>query len=203
MHPGALAERYELEHLRGKPLSDRAGYVSGGASWDPGGTSYGPYQLSLKAGNVDSYMKSSAYADQFKGLKPGSKDFNNQWKATAKAHPQEFIDDQYKFIEKEWFGNAMGNAKKNNIPVDNPVVQNAVFSISNQHGGYRKIFSRAGVKEGDSPQVALDKLYGARGDYIQGLKGKQIQKLKPALMRKRVTNELRDAQHMLKTGSWE
>lgn len=50
------------------------------------GHSYGAYQLSSK-GELGMFLRSSGYAEQFKGLTPESAEFNAKWKALAKSDP--------------------------------------------------------------------------------------------------------------------
>ena len=78
--------------------SGKVGTVSTGYG-DPGGISYGIYQISYNAGTLGKYLKWSKYADEFKGLTPNSEAFQKKWKDIAKKDPVAFEKDQHDFIQ--------------------------------------------------------------------------------------------------------
>src|SRR5437868_13354131 len=77
---GSLSEKYESGN-RGP------GTVSTGKG-DPGGVSYGTYQLSSRVGRADAFVK-KYYPEEFKGLKAGTPDFTARWQKLAKDAPQQ------------------------------------------------------------------------------------------------------------------
>src|SRR5215213_6924104 len=79
-HPlGKLSEKYESGG-RGP------GTVSSGKG-DPGGVSYGTYQLASKVGRADEFVQ-KYYSDEFKGLKGGTDEFTKKWKELADKDPK-------------------------------------------------------------------------------------------------------------------
>lgn len=111
-----------------------AGTISPGKG-DAGGASYGTYQLSSKAGTLDKFLQSSGYAEQFKGLKPGSPEFNAQWQKIARED-QTFGGKQHDFIKATHFDPAVSELKKAGIDVSSagPAVQEALWSTAVQFG---------------------------------------------------------------------
>src|SRR5947207_15260265 len=75
---GKLSEKYE-SGARGPAT------VSTGVG-DPGGVSYGTYQLSSKVGRADAFVK-KYYPTEFEGLKAGTDDFTKKWKSLAASDP--------------------------------------------------------------------------------------------------------------------
>ena len=76
---GKLSEKYESGG-RGP------GTVSTGVG-DPGGVSYGTYQLASRVGRADEFV-AKHYPDEFAGLKGGTAEFTAKWKALAAADPK-------------------------------------------------------------------------------------------------------------------
>ncbi len=76
---GKLSEKYESGG-RGP------GTVSSGKG-DPGGVSYGTYQLASKIGRADEFVK-KYYPDEFAGLKGGTEEFTKKWKELAYKDPK-------------------------------------------------------------------------------------------------------------------
>lgn len=129
--------------------------------------SYGSYQMYAKAGVVQRFIKEYGYSETFAGLKPGSSEFNAQWKATA-ASDSKFDSYQHSFIKKSHYTPVRDAADGYNIP-NNPAVNQALWSIGVQHGGYKKILKGANVASGDSPATAINKLYDSRTRYVRGI----------------------------------
>lgn len=156
---GSVVSKYE---------SGKAGVsaISGGAG-DPGGASYGQYQLSSKAGTLASYLKSSGYDKEFAGMSPGSPEFNSKWKMMAATDPN-FGQTQHDFIQKTHFDPAIKAAAQLGFNTDNRAIQEAVWSGSIQHGGIKKILEQTAQIPGFSnltPKEQLIAFYKMRGDY--------------------------------------
>jgi type VI secretion system secreted protein VgrG len=139
---GAVSEKYESGG-RG------AGTVSTGTK-DPGGVSYGTYQLASKTGTVQKFLahEGAAWAGQFKGMDPtvSKGDFEKNWKAAAAKNPQEFAKAQHAFIERTHFQpvvDAVNKATGVDLGKHAPAVQDAVWSSSVQHGSAAKIIAKA------------------------------------------------------------
>ncbi len=86
---GKLSEKYESGG-RGP------GTVSTGVG-DPGGVSYGTYQLASKVGRADEFV-TQYYPDEFKGLKGGTAEFTAKWKALAAADPKGLHAQEHEYI---------------------------------------------------------------------------------------------------------
>ena len=86
---GKLSEKYESGG-RGP------GTVSTGVG-DPGGVSYGTYQLASKVGRADAFV-AQHYPEEFKGLKGGTPEFTAKWKALAAADPKALHAKEHEYI---------------------------------------------------------------------------------------------------------
>lgn len=156
---GSVSQKYESGNLG-------VGAISSGKG-DPGGKSYGSYQLSSNKGTLSKYLQNSQYADQFAGLKPGSAEFDAKWKELSNSDPSGFKSDQHAFIKKTHYDPAEKLAREKGFDVNDPRIQEAIFSMSVQHGKYGKIFDKA--DSSGTAEEQLQSLYSARGNYVQGL----------------------------------
>lgn len=107
---------------------------------DNGGVSYGKHQLSSKEGTMTSYLRSEdgqKYYNDFRGLAPGSKEFDAKYKEVAGRDGDEFDKSQQKFVTKshydplaEWF------TKQYGIDLDkrSRALKEALYSVSVQYG---------------------------------------------------------------------
>lgn len=137
---GSLSEVYESGN-RGP------GTVSSGRG-DPGGVSYGVYQLSSRAGTLASFMRNEGqrWAGEFAGMSPGSQAYNDQWRAIAAREPGAFRDAQHAFIERTHYQPAVAAVQdRNGLNLDSRsnAVRDATWSVSVQHGGTATILNRA------------------------------------------------------------
>jgi LysM repeat protein len=137
---GGLSEVYESGN-RGP------GTVSGGAN-DPGGVSYGVYQLASRTGTLSSFMRNEGaqWAGQFNGLTPGSAAFSEQWRAVAAREPAAFREAQHAFIERTHYQPAVDAVEgRHSIDLNSRhnAVRDAVWSVSVQHAGAATILNRA------------------------------------------------------------
>lgn len=137
---------------------------------DPGGKSYGPFQLSLNAGTLGKYIQGSQYAYFFKGLTPGSNEFDKAWLDISKVYGREFMEEQREYIKKKFFVPAERYAKQQGFSTELRAIQEALFSIAVQHGGYKSIIKMARkIYEGTGPKGQIKALYTARNQYVQSL----------------------------------
>lgn len=156
---GTLSEQFESGG-RG------AGTVSSGAR-DPGGVSYGIYQLASRTGTVAVFMKAegAAWADDFGSASPGSFAFSRIWRMVAARDPQPFADAQHAFIERTHYRSAVAAVLKVtglDLGSRHRAVRDAVWSVSVQHGGAATILNAA-VAEVDAT------LLRSRADYDRAL----------------------------------
>jgi hypothetical protein len=138
-------------------------------------------------------LSSSEYGGEFSGMSPGSAEFNSKWKELAKSDPN-FGKAQHEFIKKTHYDPAIKKAAELGYNVNDPRIQEAVWSGSVQHGGINKILSRAAGTEGFSNMSAEDQVksfYETRSQYTDGLSG-----VSRAAGRGRYEREMRDVLNM-------
>jgi len=155
-----------------------SGKVAGGQP-DPGGVSYGSYQLSSISngkvgGTVVEFLNSpegSKFAPHFSGLTPGSAEFSKKWKELAAANPAGLHQAEKTFIYRSRYLPVAKIAASKGFDMTNPAIQDAVWSGSLQHGRFRKVLE--GASAGDpslkfrSADDQLKQLYWARGQYAE------------------------------------
>ncbi|HST37730.1 MAG TPA: M23 family metallopeptidase [Allosphingosinicella sp.] len=156
---GSISEVYE-SGKRGP------GTVSSGKG-DPGGVSYGVYQLSSNAKTLTAFMKAEGkkWAAEFGGAAEGGAAFSSTWEKIAKREPDDFRAAQHAFIERTHYQPAVAAVvKSNGLDLDSrhDAVREATWSVSVQHGGAATILGNA---------AGLADQKGARGDpgYDRGL----------------------------------
>tara|TARA_R110000822_G_scaffold275773_1_gene397885 strand:- start:19625 stop:20230 length:606 start_codon:yes stop_codon:yes gene_type:complete len=164
---GDLAEKYEVSN-RGP------GYISSGASWgDPGGDSYGSYQLETKKGTMQEYLQGDdRFINTLKKFKVNSLEFRAKWRQLAAEDEAGFEQSQFMYLSKKKRGavEALRYADQLGWSANNFALQSAVFSTVNQSGGWRKgIFDKAGIKATDDIKTQINKLYDARAAYFRSL----------------------------------
>src|SRR5262245_7933065 len=125
---GKLSEKYESGG-RGP------GTVSTGRG-DPGGVSYGTYQLASKLGRADAFVK-RYYPDEFKGLKGGTPEFTAKWKELAAQDPAGLRRNEHEYI-KETHYDPQAKRLETDIKLDvskrSGALRDVVWSVAVQHG---------------------------------------------------------------------
>lgn len=168
---GALSERYES--------GDRGpGAVSTGKS-DPGGVSYGIWQLASRTGTVAAFLaaEGARWRGAFGGASPGSPAFSAAWKAIAAGEPDAFADAQHAFIERTHYRPAVDGVKaRTGLDLDSrhAVVRDVVWSVAVQHGGAATILAAAVVtadRQHGRSDPAYDRaliasIYAERSGYV-------------------------------------
>lgn len=208
---GDLAARYEVEAVKNKPLSEQVGYISSGMGGkDPGGISYGPYQLETKKGTMQGYLgqKGDPFAERLKQYPVNSEQFKNEWRSISREHPEAFKESQFNYLASKpnGYNDALKYAEKLGWDTDNPHMKAAIYSISNQSGGWKKgIFDQAGIAPDDSLETQINKLYDARGSYFdRGLrKGWYDRDVHRGITNKRVNMERQDLLNRVSHGTWK
>ncbi|HEX7634704.1 MAG TPA: LysM peptidoglycan-binding domain-containing protein, partial [Noviherbaspirillum sp.] len=139
---GALSERYETGG-RGP------GTVSTGDG-DPGGVSYGSYQLASRRGRPQEFLQNegSPWADQFTGMDPTVRNgpFAQTWRRIAQETPQQFFSAQHDFIERTHYDVSVERTLRQtglNINEQPAAVQDVVWSTAVQHGPTNSVITRA------------------------------------------------------------
>lgn len=141
---GALAAKYEARKLQGP------GTISHGRG-DPGGVSYGTFQMNSNDRIVHDFIKSpeaSAWAGRFRGKTPVTKPFDDEWRAIAAADPARFEAAQRAYIIRaNYSAGAAEVRRKARYELDqaSPAVRQAFFATAVQHGpsGGGGLFVRA------------------------------------------------------------
>lgn len=168
---GSLSEVFESGN-RGP------GTVSSGGN-DPGGVSYGVYQLSSNAGTLAAFMKAEGkkWAAEFGNAAPGGSQFSSTWKAIAAREPDEFREAQHAFIERTHYRKAVSAvlaSKGIDLSVRHPAVCDATWSVSVQHGRAAEILATAvDVADGQGARAdagydrhLIEAIYKTRIDYV-------------------------------------
>lgn len=139
---------------------------------DPGGKSYGEYQISARSGTLKKYLSWSTFGQKFKEVNPASKEFDEIWIHIAKKAPKAFAKDQYDFIYATHFVPVQNAAKQLGFNVNSFAINEALFSIGVQHGRYKTILQEASKKRiSKTPTIEndIDCLYDARTEYVKRL----------------------------------
>lgn len=182
---GFIADKYESGE--GKVNAGTIGNLRG----DPGGKSYGVYQLSLNKGTLKRYVALTKYAARFKGIPLGSKEFDIAWLSLADDDEAGFAFDQFMFIKRSHYLPAIEYARNQGFDISSRAIQEAIFSISVQHGGFKRVIALARHhKRGKSVEDQVNALYDARQEYVSGLSGLSAD-LKRAILN-RYVRELTD-----------
>lgn len=165
---GKLSEQFETGG-RG------AGTVSGGVG-DPGGVSYGSYQMTSKpsGGTAKRFVSESdfPFKSSFAGLAPGTGPFSAVWKSLASSNPEEFQSSQHDYIKKTHFDPLVQkiiNQDGLNVLTRSHTLQDVIWSTAVQHGPGSTIPHRALANVSLRPEDAgFDKsfivaIYNERG----------------------------------------
>ncbi len=133
---GGLSAKYETGG-RGP------GTVSTGVG-DPGGVSYGSYQMATKTGTAARFVAQPSFPWrlEFQGLQPGTQAFTTKWKQIATTEPLAFQVEQHKFIKQTHFDLLVGKIQSDDgldVTTHSKALQDVVWSTSVQHGGNTSI----------------------------------------------------------------
>ena len=188
---GILSKKYEAP--------GGVGTVSTGVG-DPGGVSYGSWQLSTNAGTLGAYLKDTPeYAKFFGNAKPGSPEFTQRWKEIAKADPKGFEKSQHDFLYKKNFKGVLDYATSKGMDTSSRTIQNVLWSQAIQHGlkGNKTIINDA-LKDVDpkNNEEVIKAIYQSRSNYVGSLRMDGRTK---ASCLKRYKNEGADALAMLQS----
>jgi hypothetical protein len=137
-HLGNLSMVYETSYKPADYLKAAATVSTG--KGDPGGKSYGAYQLASKIGKPQDFLKheGATWASEFAGMdptKPGA--FEAKWKEIAKRKPDAFFKAQHDYIKRVHYDKVVGKVMTaTGVDINNlsPAVRDAVWSMSVQHG---------------------------------------------------------------------
>ena len=120
---------------------------NGKAANDPGGASYGCYQLasnlppvmpngkarkSASGSTLSTFIRQSRFKNRLLGLKPATPEFDAAWVAIAKEHPEEFREDQHEFIKRTHYDVLLSGLKRRGLDLSGygPAVQDLIWSTA-------------------------------------------------------------------------
>ncbi len=115
---------------------------------DPGGMSYGTYQISTKHGYLKDFLETEGaqFCDAFHDTTPGTEPFNLQWKSIAEKEGDRFHQSQHQYIKRTHFAPFIRRLNRQlKLDVNNysPVLQDVIWSTAVQHGPYSNIIKNA------------------------------------------------------------
>ncbi len=201
---GTLSEHYESGG-RGP------GTVSGGQG-DPGGVSYGMFQLASRTGTAAAFLKAEGvrWAAEL-GDAPGSAAFSNAWRAIAAREPLTFAEAQHAFIARSHYRPAVQAVLAEtgfDLDARADALRDAVWSTAVQHGRASRLLVEAlaeadaeaarGGAEHDRALVAA--IYRHRAAYVRALAARSSEAVRQTLMNvveRRYPDELAVALAML------
>lgn len=204
---GKLSERFESGG-RGP------GTVSTGYG-DPGGVSYGLYQLASKTGTLADFLQHEGArwrAELHRGGPAGSRGFSAAWQAIAKREPEPFTAAQHDYIERTHYRPVVARVKAQtglDLDARHAAVRDATWSVAVQHGGAARILADAIVAAGAGAadwgrpgydEKLLRAIYARRSDYVRGVAGRHRGTTRASLLsivENRYPAELRAALAML------
>ncbi len=144
---------------------------------DPGGVSYGAYQLTSKpnGGNVKLFVNSDEFKwkKSFKNLIPGNKDFTDKWVEIAGLYKEEFSGVEHEYIKQTHFDLQIDKIIKEfgiDLRYHSHTLNDVVWSTSVQHGGSTNVIVNA-INNMDLPhketqeydQILIKLIYAERG----------------------------------------
>lgn len=199
---GKLSEKYESGNRGPATVSTGKG--------DPGGVSYGTYQLASKVGRADEFVK-RYYPDEFKGLKGGTPEFTAKWKELAGKDADALRKNEHAFIKETHYDPQVKKlAKDLSLDPDkrSAAFRDVVWSVAVQHGPSTDLIVTA-VKpllDGKKLDALADEdiiraVYAERGRKDKDGKLVRFKNVSDAWipgLTKRFDNELKDALEMLK-----
>lgn len=137
---GSLSRRYEVGN-RGP------GAVSHGRG-DPGGVSYGSYQLASRLGNARRFLEAEGrrWLAAFAGHAEGSEAFSVAWRAVAAREPAIFAAAQHAFVRRTHYEPQVRLVRRQtgiDLASRSLALRNVAWSVAVQHGPGSQLIVRA------------------------------------------------------------
>lgn len=162
---GHIAKKYESGGAGPGTISDVQG--------DGGGKAYGVFQMDSHFSHLKRYVESSQYKEILKKHQLASAEFDSEWKKIAELDPTQFEAEQYSYIKKVVYDPAIPHATAQGYVITHPAIQELVFSLAVQHGGYRAILKGARRHKEFSYQdvtAQVVTVFETRKTYVNGLR---------------------------------
>jgi hypothetical protein len=186
------------------------GTVSTG-SGDPGGVSYGSYQMASKMGTVTRFVSQPGFpwARDFQGLTAGTAPFTAAWKRIAANETDAFQRAQHAFIKKSHYDLLAAKILSEDgldVNTRSRALQDVVWSTAVQHGGASTIVHKALANVDGKPtdpdfdKQLISAIYAERGRKKADGNLAYFSKSSPGVqagVAKRFRNEEQDALAML------
>lgn len=143
----ALADELGILSAKYETGGRGPGTVSSGAG-DPGGVSYGSYQMATKTGTAKKFVTQSSFPwlQDFQNLTPGTADFSACWKKIAANQTDAFQKCQHEYIKKTHYDLLVAKIlSEDSVDINTRgiALQNVVWSTAVQHGPATPIVHRA------------------------------------------------------------
>lgn len=162
----------EVGSISGKYESGTRGVatVSTGKD-DPGGVSYGKFQLASKTGTMAAFLRSGEgkeYGRRLAGLRPGSHQFSQKYITIVNNDAEGFHKAQHAFIERTHYNPVKNYANSKGIDTSSKALQEALWSQSVQHGlnGNKVIINNAVASGVDDEEALIKSIYQSRANYV-------------------------------------
>jgi type VI secretion system secreted protein VgrG len=158
---GWVSEKFESAGAGPGTISNTSG--------DPGGKSYGIWQLAINTGALGKYLQICRFKDQFDGLQLGSLKFDAEWKYIAQTETKAFRADQHDYIKEQYYDPIRSYCNNDlKFPI-NDAINNALWSIGVQHGRWKIIVNNAYDTLSDNVTIKqiIYALYESRREYIK------------------------------------
>jgi hypothetical protein len=199
---GQLSEKYESGGRGPATVSTGEG--------DPGGVSYGTYQLASKVGRADEFVK-KFYPKEFEGLKGGTPEFTKAWKELAAKDAPGLRAKEHQFIQETHYDPQAAKLLKDlklDVGKRSAAFRDVVWSTAVQHGPSTDVITKSVQPllkdkklEDVSDATIIEAIYAERGRKTQEGKLARFPRVSekwiPALT-KRFESERKDAIEMLK-----
>ncbi|HSI16938.1 MAG TPA: hypothetical protein VK980_04155 [Sphingomonas sp.] len=170
-----------------------AGTVSNGKD-DPGGISYGSYQMSTNKGTAAAFARSpefAAWSAEFGTSKPGTAEFTRHWQHAAATDPAGFQLAQHRFIARTHYDPAVAaTLAATGLDLDSrsKALRNVVWSTAVQHGKAPMLLIQAvnetnktlQPQDADYDGTLIDNIYKARIAYVTALRDANLSDAKNA-----------------------
>ena len=177
-----------------------ASTVSSGVD-DPGGVSYGSYQMTSRTktregkvivgGTVAAFLKSSSYGAEFEGLTPGTSEFSAKWKEVA-GTDLSFAQEQHEYIKRTHYDRMVDRLLERGIDLSGrgPAVQDALWSTAVQYGPGSSVFIRGLDEKFGKAYELSDWSDKEIVDAVQSYKAGHVRELFPRVKRQSTIDSL-------------